>query len=262
MEFTKRVLEVGGPILVVAVGACLFQSLPEGVLEFLTAWTLISVSISKPPAMAGKDLMKRREKTRYPEKISVNCRPKTLASNQLNSLLPSTCPARYAASSVCWRMPTTMSSLDSRPLFEAGVTYASQHGIPMVTADTGSYYFLTLHGGGNAHVQLNGISKVTVNLQYSDLYFAQSNIIGISATDCTNLTLENFTADYLQLPFTQLTVTGVNTTAYTVGSVSAAKTNTLTYTTAVPTFGATTATNTSGFSYAPRQIQLGVRAQF
>jgi outer membrane receptor protein involved in Fe transport len=57
-------------------------------------------------------------------------------------------------------------------------------------------------------------------------------------------------------------VTGVNTTAYTVGSVSATKTNTLTYTTAVPTFGATTFTNTSGFSYAPRQIQLGVRAQF
>jgi len=57
-------------------------------------------------------------------------------------------------------------------------------------------------------------------------------------------------------------VTGVNTTAYTVGAVSATKTNTLTYTTAVPTFGATTFTNTSGFSFAPRQIQLGVRAQF
>jgi hypothetical protein len=57
-------------------------------------------------------------------------------------------------------------------------------------------------------------------------------------------------------------VTGVNTTAYTVGSTSATKTNTLTYTTAVPTFGATTFTNTSGFSFAPRQIQLGVRAQF
>jgi hypothetical protein len=57
-------------------------------------------------------------------------------------------------------------------------------------------------------------------------------------------------------------VTGVNMTAYTVGSVSATKTNTLTYTTAVPTFGATTFTNTSGFSFAPRQIQLGVRAQF
>ncbi len=57
-------------------------------------------------------------------------------------------------------------------------------------------------------------------------------------------------------------VTGVNTTAFTVGSVSATKTNTLTYTTSVPTFGGTTFTNTSGFSNAPRQIQLGIRAQF
>jgi Carboxypeptidase regulatory-like domain/TonB dependent receptor len=57
-------------------------------------------------------------------------------------------------------------------------------------------------------------------------------------------------------------VTGVNTTAYTVGSVAASKTNTLTYTTSVPTFGAPTFTNTSGFSFAPRQIQIGARVQF
>ena len=57
-------------------------------------------------------------------------------------------------------------------------------------------------------------------------------------------------------------VTGVNTTAYQVGTVAATKTNTLTFSTANPGFGATNATNTSGFSYAPRQIQLGVRAQF
>jgi hypothetical protein len=57
-------------------------------------------------------------------------------------------------------------------------------------------------------------------------------------------------------------ITGVNSTAFTVGSVAASKTNTLTYTTSVPTFGGTTFTNTSGFSFAPRQIQLGVRAQF
>jgi hypothetical protein len=57
-------------------------------------------------------------------------------------------------------------------------------------------------------------------------------------------------------------VTVVNATAYTVASVAATKTNTLTYTTAVPSFGAPTQTNTSGFSFAPRQIQLGVRAQF
>jgi hypothetical protein len=54
----------------------------------------------------------------------------------------------------------------------------------------------------------------------------------------------------------------VNTTAYTVGSTAATKINTLTFTTSNPSFGGTTFTNTSGFAFAPRQIQLGVRAQF
>jgi hypothetical protein len=57
-------------------------------------------------------------------------------------------------------------------------------------------------------------------------------------------------------------VTSVNSTAYTVGTVAATKTNILTFSTASPGFAAPTATNTSGFSYAPRQIQLGIRAQF
>lgn len=57
-------------------------------------------------------------------------------------------------------------------------------------------------------------------------------------------------------------VTGVNTLAYTVGTVAATKTNILTFSTATPGFGVPNATNTSGFSYAPRQIQLGVRGQF
>jgi hypothetical protein len=43
MGLTRRVLEIGGPILLVAAGVCLLQSLPEGVLEFLTAWTMVSV---------------------------------------------------------------------------------------------------------------------------------------------------------------------------------------------------------------------------
>jgi hypothetical protein len=43
MKFTQRVLELSGPILLVAVGTCLAQSLPESVLEFLIEWTLISI---------------------------------------------------------------------------------------------------------------------------------------------------------------------------------------------------------------------------
>jgi uncharacterized protein (TIGR03437 family) len=106
-------------------------------------------------------------------------------------------------------------SLDSRPLFQAGVAYASKNHIPMVTADRGSYYFLT-QNSAYQHVNLNAIANVTVDLQYSDLYFALGNVIAIDATNCVNLTLRNFTVDYLQLPFTQLTVTGVNSATRTV----------------------------------------------
>lgn len=106
-------------------------------------------------------------------------------------------------------------TLDARPLFQAGVNYASKNHIPIVTADRGSYYFLT-QNSAYQHVFLNAITNVTVDLQYSDLYFAHGNIIGIQTVDCVNLTLRNFTVDYLQLPFTQLTVTGVNAATKTV----------------------------------------------
>ena len=106
-------------------------------------------------------------------------------------------------------------SLDARPLFEAGVYYASQNHIPTVTADRGNYYFLSLDNTYQ-HVFLGAIAHVTVDLQYSDLYFARGNIMAIDVANCVNLTLKNFTADYLQLPFTQVRVTGVNASAKTV----------------------------------------------
>ncbi len=66
-------------------------------------------------------------------------------------------------------------------------------------------------------------------------------------------------------------VTAVNTTGYFLGnsrnSAHAVTGNTLTFNTssansALPLFQSTTNTNSSGFSFAPRQLQLGVRAQF
>jgi hypothetical protein len=45
MGLTRRILEMSGPVVLVAAGACLLQSLPESVLEFLTAWTLVSVPV-------------------------------------------------------------------------------------------------------------------------------------------------------------------------------------------------------------------------
>lgn len=66
-------------------------------------------------------------------------------------------------------------------------------------------------------------------------------------------------------------VTAVNTLGYTLGNSrnasNAINGNTLTFNTssanaALPLFQSVTNTNSSGFSYAPRQLQLGVRAQF
>jgi len=106
-------------------------------------------------------------------------------------------------------------TLDARPLFEAGINYASKNHIPTVIADRGSYYFLS-QNNTYRHAVLNAITNVTVDFQYSDLYFAHGNIIAFQALSCVNLTLKNFTVDYLQLPFTQLTVTGVNAATKTV----------------------------------------------
>jgi Carboxypeptidase regulatory-like domain/TonB dependent receptor len=71
--------------------------------------------------------------------------------------------------------------------------------------------------------------------------------------------------------FNHQNVTGVNTTAYNVGTTTntakAITGNTLTFNTnasnsALPLFGAVTSTNSSGFAYTPRQIQLSARIQF
>ncbi|HEY6374153.1 MAG TPA: hypothetical protein VIX90_01375, partial [Edaphobacter sp.] len=66
-------------------------------------------------------------------------------------------------------------------------------------------------------------------------------------------------------------VTAVNQLGYTLGNsrnaANAITGNTLTFNTslanaALPLFQSTTNSNSSGFSFAPRQLQLGVRAQF
>ncbi len=103
-------------------------------------------------------------------------------------------------------------SIDSRPLLEAAATYAAANGITNLIADPGTYYFLSKHNA-NAHVLINGASNLQLNFQNSNLLFAFSNIAAIQCTNCTNLTLENFTVDYQQLPFTQVTVGSVNAAA-------------------------------------------------
>jgi hypothetical protein len=62
-------------------------------------------------------------------------------------------------------------------------------------------------------------------------------------------------------------VTAVNTTGYFLGTNAATKTNTLSFNTssansALPLFGSITNSNSSGFSFSPRQVQLAARIQF
>ncbi len=80
--------------------------------------------------------------------------------------------------------------------------------IPRVTADSGAYYFLT-PGASDRYMSIANCSGLTIDLQGSDVYMAASYLIWLSVTDCNQVTLTGFTLDSLQLPFTQVQITGV-----------------------------------------------------
>src|SRR5712692_6960331 len=99
--------------------------------------------------------------------------------------------------------------LDSRPLLEAAVAYAQKNNIATLIADRGAYYFLSLRNP-QTHILLNGVSGLTIDFQNSDLYFQRSNRGAILCQNCTSVTLQNFTVDFIHLPFTQVTITAVD----------------------------------------------------
>ena len=106
-------------------------------------------------------------------------------------------------------MTPNQAGLDARPLFEAGVAWAVKNGVGAVTADPGSYFFLSPHSA-NQHVLLSGVANLTVDLQNSDLWFASSHTAAMECAGCSGVTLQNFTVDYQQLPFTQAGITAVD----------------------------------------------------
>jgi hypothetical protein len=106
-------------------------------------------------------------------------------------------------------MTPNQPSLDAGPLFFRAVNYAQAHQISTVIADPGVYYFQTLQTS-SAHVAWSFLKNLTINFQGSDLYFAHPLQSGMFFANSTNLILENFTADYNPLPFTQVRVVGVN----------------------------------------------------
>src|SRR5579883_739164 len=101
-------------------------------------------------------------------------------------------------------------SLDSRPLLEAAVTYAQAHSIPTITSDAGAYYFLTGRTTSR-YLNFTGLSTLTFDFAGSDLYFAQGSWTALECDNCQSVQFLNFTLDSLQLPFTQVRVTAVDT---------------------------------------------------
>ena len=99
-------------------------------------------------------------------------------------------------------------SLDAGPLFLQGVQYANSHGVSRVVTDPGAYYFLS-EQQQFVTVSINQVSNLTIDFQGADLYFAALNY-GLAFTACSNLVVENFTVDRLQLGYTQLQITSVD----------------------------------------------------
>ena len=156
--------------------------------------------------------------------------------------------------------------------FELSPGYSLQSGLPynMTTSGTLSTAFISTGntrsaiGGGingsNGTFRVPGIGRNSFRQPMTnvlDLRISKRFAI----TEHTRLELYGESFNILN----HQNVTGVNTLGYTLSGSSTG--NTLTFNTSpanpsVSLFGATTATNSSNFSFAPRQIQLAARLQF
>lgn len=100
-------------------------------------------------------------------------------------------------------------SLDARPLFQAALAYARDNGIARVVADPGAYWFLTSQTP-SSYLVLDSLSDLTLDLQGSDVFLKTPFQTGIEVRNCLRVALANFTIDFMQLPFTQVRLTGVS----------------------------------------------------
>src|SRR5712692_5333084 len=99
--------------------------------------------------------------------------------------------------------------LDAGPLFVKAVAYAKANNVTLLTVDRGSYYFLTSQFPV-VHATLPHVDGITIDFQGSDLLLGQPSAGGLWLQQSTNAVLQNFTIDYMQLPFTQLRVDSID----------------------------------------------------
>jgi hypothetical protein len=158
--------------------------------------------------------------------------------------------------------------------FELSPSYSLQSGLPynMTTSGTLSTAFISTGntrsaiGGGingsNGTFRVPGIARNSFRQPMTNVLDLRiSKRFAITERAKLELYGESFNL------LNHQNVTGVNTLGYTIGNGSTTAPNTLTFNTSpanptVSQFGATTFTNSSNFSFAPRQIQVAARLQF
>ena len=103
-------------------------------------------------------------------------------------------------------------TLDAAALFQLGVEYAQSHHLSRVTVDRGSYYFLaTRPQQPDRYTNLYSLSNMVIDLAGSTVFFNRSFLQGFSLNVAQNVTLTNFTIDYLNPPYTHAQITSVDT---------------------------------------------------
>ena len=107
--------------------------------------------------------------------------------------------------------------VDSRPLLQAAIDYVRRQSISRVTLDPGDYYFLTPQQNGR-YIYLANLRDVAFAFAGVNLYVreAYAGLFAIQVVDCERVTLSGFTLDFLELPFTQVTIAQVQPETRTI----------------------------------------------
>jgi hypothetical protein len=112
-------------------------------------------------------------------------------------------------------LPADDPSLDARPLFEAAVRYVRSHAVGRLTVDRGTYYFLTPQDA-QTYLRFPSLSDLTIDLAGSKVYFAGAFLQGFALSNCNQVRLTNFEIDFLEPPYTQVELVGVDPSARTL----------------------------------------------
>lgn len=102
-------------------------------------------------------------------------------------------------------------ALDAQPLFSAALQYIQNNPLQLLTADPGAYYFLTpLAVNTGVYVYFPSLSNLIIDFQGSTLYFKDGQKRAFDIENCQNITLKNFTIDYLVPSYTQVQLTAID----------------------------------------------------